>query len=250
VATSLLAARRFTLFIVRKKLVELIERCPEACLLYLSLGVSACAFALGIWGSLTMGPTHLHQFGTGAFKDVTAGVQSIITAGAVVIGGCWTYFKFFRGRTFQPRLEVALAGEWSRLGTADVLQVRVTVTNIGASMVALNQFGTGLEIGFPADVQDRDEIIWDKVLRQGVAPPAARNFQVLTEHEWIEPAETIFEDLLLNLGKPPSIYILELTLLWGLSNKGHGQFCETDVEIFTRKIMSSDEKITDKVDKQ
>jgi hypothetical protein len=59
--------------------------------LYLALALSCGAFVIGVWGMSTTGAWHFHAFGTGAFKDVTSGIQSIITTGAVVIGGSFTY---------------------------------------------------------------------------------------------------------------------------------------------------------------
>ena len=93
--------------------------------------------------------------GTGeTFKNVTAGAASIATAVAVIIGGFWAYFKFIRGRTFKPKLSIALAGQWRfipRVG--NVFHARLRVTNIGASKADLKQFGTGLQISFPTEDQ-------------------------------------------------------------------------------------------------
>lgn len=217
---------------------------------HLALALSAGAVSLAVWALLRTAPWHIH-FGADTFKNVAGGISSIITGAAVVIGGLWTYFKFLRGRTFHPRLAVRLDGEWRRLEGADVLHVRVTVTNIGATKVALNQFGSGLEIGFPASVQDGDEVSWKKIPQGGHGPdeqPPARVFSVLTEHEWIEPGETVCDDLLLNLGKPPGICLLEVDLLWALSDKEHGDYSDKDIDVFARRILPPDAKITDKVE--
>ena len=39
-----------------------------------------------------------------------AGVETAIRVAAILVGGVWVYFKFARGRTFRPRLELTLSG--------------------------------------------------------------------------------------------------------------------------------------------
>jgi hypothetical protein len=230
----------------------------EQSVLYLSFALSAGAAGLAGWGLLAT--VHPHAVSTGAFKDVTAGISSIVTALAVIVGGSWAYFKFVRGRTYEPRLAVELVGEWRKIGGNDVLHVRIRVSNVGSSYLALNQYGTGLRVSFPAEDQDRDEVVWDMVpLRSnaGDAVPKeagserdslpARTFNVLVEHEWIEPGETVFDDLLLNFNRPPEICKLEVTLIWAPGNKHHDKFDAKDIEVFGRRILAPDEEIVAKV---
>jgi hypothetical protein len=119
-------------------------------------------------------------------------ISKAVTAIAVIIGGIWAYFKFVRGRTYRPRLEVDTAGKWWLMNEKWLLQARVIVKNVGASKVVLPQKGTGLRVSVPADDQP---------------PPPARTvwakkkvFVILKDHEWIESGETISDDLLLELG--------------------------------------------------
>src|SRR6516164_3819133 len=62
-------------------------------------------------------------------------ISKAVTAVAVIIGGVWAYFKFVRGRTYRPRLEVDLAGQWWPVNGKWLLQTRVMVKNVGASKV-------------------------------------------------------------------------------------------------------------------
>lgn len=65
-------------------------------------------------------------------------VSTLVTTTAVVIGAAWAYFKFLKGRTFRPRLEVGLSGEWRPVDDGrHLFHARVTVTNIGAAVVEL-----------------------------------------------------------------------------------------------------------------
>jgi hypothetical protein len=233
----------FKLFIVSKK------RIPDTeWVLYLALAISCAAFALAIWVMLTSGPWHMHQFGTGAFKDVTGGVQSLITGAGIAVGGYWAYFKFVRGRTFVARLSIELDGQWGATDGMTILHVRVRVKNIGGSKVALNQFGSGLEVGFPAG-DSYHQVTWEKVkLEIGSEPFNARQFSVLVEHEWIEPGETVSDELLLHLeGVRRRSCVLELKLMAALSQKHLGEYCDSDTENFARRILAPDDRLLDRV---
>lgn len=176
---------QFRLLIVSRK-----HRPDSGWILYLALSLSIAAFATGVWGMLTVGPWHIRQFGTSAFKDVTGGLQSLVTAAGVLVGGSWAYFKFVRGRTHQPRLSVELAGQWRTVDQTNLLHVRVRVTNLSATLIRLNQYGCGLHVAFPSN-SVHNEVIWKYVqLLQSGEPPVDRSFEVLREHAWIEPQET------------------------------------------------------------
>jgi hypothetical protein len=87
--------------------------------------------------------------GTGeTFKNVTAGVASISTVLAIIVGAIWAWFKFVRGRTFQPRVSVEMLGQWrpvdgEQADTSSLFHARVRINNIGAAKVTLKQYGTG-----------------------------------------------------------------------------------------------------------
>lgn len=166
--------------------------------------------------------TAVRAAGTGeTFKNITAGAGSIAAALAVIVGGFWAYSKFLRGRTYKPRLSVEMAGQWRvLLGVGNVFHARIRVTNIGASKVTLKQYGTGLRISFPAQDQPAPpwDVRWEPVRLRG-AEQHVRVFKIFTEHEWIEPGETVSDDLLLNIGRSPGVAMLELRLTWSLSPK-------------------------------
>jgi hypothetical protein len=236
---------RFTLFIVSKK------RFPDSeWFLYLSLALSCGALAVGVWGLLRTVPWHIHLGTTGAFKDVTGGIQSIITAGAVIVGGYWAYFKFIRNRTFMPRLEIGLEGQWRVVDSVDALHIRVQVRNIGASQVHLNQYGSGLRVSFPASGQSGDEIAWEPVPLvvepDEAGPPPARVFELLTEASWVEPGEIVSDELLLNLHRAPGACMLEFQLTYGLSQQNN-EYSDDDVRAFARRILSPDAALIDTV---
>jgi hypothetical protein len=202
------------------------------------------------------------------FKNWTAGAASIATLLAIGFGGVWAYYKFIRSRTFRPRLSVEILGQWrdadgregrevadgraypGRLGLrlrrpkAYVFHVRLRVTNIGAAKVTLKQLGTGLTISFPREQQPLSPYYfgWESVSvhkdeKQVGALP------ILTEHEWIEPAETVSDDLLLDLDRSPTLAMLEVTLMWSRSRRK--RFSCRDIEVFKRQIIPPDSVMVD-----
>jgi hypothetical protein len=224
-----------------------------------------------------------------SFKNITGGIQSIVTASAVIIGGVWAYFKFVRGRTYRPRLAVEAEGQWLKLGDAspprrgimrrtvlhatdvgtDVFHTRVRVTNIGASKVTLKQYGTGLTVSLPArdrlQLEIPDEVRWEYIpLSQDAAQP--RTFEIFLEHDWIEPGETVVDDLLLDLQTRPAIVRLEVHLRWGQPRRTHRSrlfrqvsrwrlyrlkpgdrtsenFPKHDIQLFARRIIPLDKTV-------
>jgi hypothetical protein len=79
-------------------------------------------------------------------KSITSVISTSITALALIIAGLWAYFKLIRGRTFKPRLEVKLIGRWHIVEGRHLLQVQITLKNIGSSKITLMQEDTGLRV--------------------------------------------------------------------------------------------------------
>jgi hypothetical protein len=161
----------------------------------------------------------------GDIQSVVGIVGTVVTAVALTVGGLWAYFKFVKGRTYRPRLEVGMSGQWRQLEGVDLLHARITVRNIGNSVVTLLQRGTGLGVSVPA-------------ADQGTAPVAVawtvlRVFEILGEHEWIEPGEMVSDDVLLNLGIPEPVPVrFESRLVWRWSGRD-----SDDIVVFSRQVL-------------
>lgn len=159
-------------------------------------------------------------------KNLADLVGAIVTPVAVVAGGTWAYFKFVKGRTFRPRLEVGLFGQWRLVNGQHLLQARIKVKNIGASKVTLIQKGSGLRVSMLADVQRTPPCV--------VAWQALRVFETLREHEWIEPGETVSDDLLLDVGVPPAqVVLFEARLGWKWAKRSDA------IVVFARQIIAA-----------
>lgn len=161
----------------------------------------------------------------GDIKTVVDIISATTTAVALTVGGLWAYFKFVKGRTYRPRLEVGMSGRWRHLGGKDLLHARITVRNIGGSVITLIQKGTGLRVSEMATDQPSAPaaVAWDVL----------RVFEILAEHEWIEPGETVSDDVLLDLGAAERVPLLfELRLVWRWSGRG-----SDDIVVFARQVI-------------
>ena len=165
-------------------------------------------------------------------KDVAEVIGNLITALAVVVGAAWAYFKFVRARTLRPRLAVDLQGEWLRSGTRDFVRARVTVTNIGGTDVHLQQEGTGLRVSGPTAGGAAGSMLvpWEKL----------GTFTILKEHQWIEPGETVSDEMLLNQGRK-RILLFEARLVWRFGVR------RRNVVVFARQVIPADGRVSTSV---
>jgi hypothetical protein len=124
---------------------------------------------------------------------------------AVFIGGVWAYYKFFRGRTFRPRLEFSLSGTAQHEKHSLQLLASVQMKNVGLSKIEITQSGTALIIlrSLPVTEEAPAIIQWQQLI---VLP-------VFEKHAWIEPGETIKNQVLLELQLAESAVKLDLRIV-------------------------------------
>jgi hypothetical protein len=148
---------------------------------------------------------------------------SVVTSAALIVGGVWAYFRFVKERTYRPRIDVYMGGEWVGVAGEGLLLLRVRVKNIGAAVVDLRQEGTGLKLSCDRGARSK--------------PPAAvawktlRVFTILSEHAWIEPGETISDDLLVRLPIDRVPIMLETRLVWTWAGS------KTNIVVFARRLL-------------
>jgi hypothetical protein len=164
------------------------------------------------------------------FSTIVALTTDMVTASAIVIGGIWAYYKYSKDRGFHSKLSINLQGRWHDVDGKNLLQVWITVKNVGAPKVTLLQEGTWLGASLLAEKQPEPpgSVKWD----------SAKLFEVLTEHSWIEPGETISDDLILDLAvSRPLLTLLEARLVC-YRRRGN-------IEIVAHRVIPADSKITD-----
>ena len=121
---------------------------------------------------------------------IITATQNLATVAAIIVGGIWAYYRFFKGRTFQPRLEVVVVGTPSSAGDRSYIHGVGRLRNVGLSKVVLDPSVSVLRVLAhspdtpPTDV---DAVEWTHL----ATVPACEN------HRWIEPGEVIEDSWLL-----------------------------------------------------
>ena len=120
--------------------------------------------------------------------------QKLVAALGIVIGGFWAWLKFFRGRTFRSRLEIRVSANLIMTGTTKFLKATMEMKNVGLSQVKLKRDAIYLDL-FLIDasrVKPASQLYsarWSEPV----------TFPVFADHGWVEPAEEISDELLLQL---------------------------------------------------
>jgi hypothetical protein len=192
---------------------------------------AASAGRAALWPLATLTQSEATSSGLDDAKTVADIVGTLITAVAVIVGAVWAYYRFFKDRTYRPRLEVSMGGEWLIVDGERLLLARVQVKNIGSSVVELLQKGTGLRVSaMAADTSESDA-------PRPVEWVPGRVYRVFQEHAWIEPGETVSDDVLLRLAVPAGQPVLfETRLVWKWSGGKH------NIVVFARQVVPDDQE--------
>jgi hypothetical protein len=124
------------------------------------------------------------QINTTELKDLTA------TLG-ILIGGFWAYFKFFKGRTFKPRLELTASGKMVHEGAMKILVASMEIKNIGLSQVYLGNL-TRLDLY-------QTTILTPQNPSRAKWTGPTKSIRVFANHRWVEPEETIRDEVLIQI---------------------------------------------------
>src|SRR5580700_3460648 len=90
------------------------------------------------------------------FQTALGNIKTITETLAIAIGGLWAYYKFFKGRTFRPRLELSVEGKaWNEKHVTH-LRTFAQIKNVGLSKLELPQEGSGLRV-FSHDFHKPDD---------------------------------------------------------------------------------------------
>ena len=129
----------------------------------------------------------------------TGVLEHVLTAAALLAGGIWTYYRFFKGRVWKPRLELGVFGETSKIGDTSYLLVLVELRNVGSSKVELTKSGVSLQVSAERPRPRVSESDARKYRVRSVGWDSLWPFDILERHEWIEPGETIRDQTLIEL---------------------------------------------------
>ena len=121
-----------------------------------------------------------------SWVEIAQGVATIL---AILGGAVWTYFNFFHGRTYKPRLELAIDGRIARTDRHLCGRFVVTAKNVGLSRVSFRKHGSGFKVESCRLIEDGPTPILDW--------GDGHIYEIFEMHDWIEPGETIVEEQLL-----------------------------------------------------
>jgi hypothetical protein len=128
------------------------------------------------------------------WKDLAEIINNTVQAVALVVGGIWAYFKFFRGRTFANRAEVYVAGALYKFDSDLFVRVTIGLKNTGVSKISLEPQTSAVYLfGIESEgYSPGANIKWKKQVRT----------PVLESHRWVEGQETITDDVLIPTPHP------------------------------------------------
>lgn len=146
-------------------------------------------------------------FGVSAFVEV---LKNVCEIAAIAAGGFWTYFNFFKGRTYESRLECEVDGSIDARSGRSLLKVVVKARNVGLSKVVIEHEATVLQLHSAVAMHASPP--WPCQISWGDKPVAV--FDVFKDQDLIEPSEPIEDQLLAELpdDKAPA-YKLTLKVL-------------------------------------
>ena len=113
-------------------------------------------------------------------------LEKIFTILALMGGGLWAYYHYFKGRVYKLRLEPKIFGKVIVRDGVDYLITKIQLKNVGLYKADIEQKGTAFRIFAckPPKVLSKTQSVDLKRLV---------TFEVFKKHGWIESGETIEE---------------------------------------------------------
>jgi hypothetical protein len=136
--------------------------------------------------------------------------EKLATIAAIIAGAIWTYFNFFKGRTYRLRLEPKITGQLFSKGGTTYLISSIQLKNVGLSRIGIQQRGSGLRLYAFSGAQQVTEVKDADWRELGTV-------SIFKDHQWIEPGETIEDQRLFTI--PPGDY-QAFQLLMRMPSKG------------------------------
>jgi hypothetical protein len=128
-------------------------------------------------------------------SEVTDTILHAVQIVAIVAGAGWAYFKFARGRTLKPRAELDVTGRVVSDGGHRAMLAKVTFKNEGLSWI---QFERPAQKG--VFVHELTAAQWPEPDRSVAWGDSVMRSLVLEDHDWVEPGETVSDEVLVPLG--------------------------------------------------
>ncbi len=140
-------------------------------------------------------------------ENILDDLQKVFTILAIVIGGLWAYFNFFKSRVYRVRVEPMISGKVFDKDGKTHLIVKLQLKNAGLSKVDIQHKGTGFRVfTYKEKGQNPDT--------QPVESERLGTFPIFEDHGWIESGETIVEEQLVSIQNGHHFaFLLELRIV-------------------------------------
>ena len=128
------------------------------------------------------------------------------------------YYMYFKGRTFRPRLELSASGIPAQHGEVNCLVCTVILKSVGLSRLDIIQKGSGLR------VSESNVSLFSPI--QAAGWEARKVFSTFERHDWIEPGESIEDQIMFGLPRGSTIMKLDFRIV----GKRQSWFCSSIVD--------------------
>lgn len=115
-------------------------------------------------------------------KDLLDILKNIFEIFAIIAGGLWAYFHYFKGRVYKLRVEPKVFGEIISTNNSNYLLITTQIKNVGVSKFEIEQKGTAIRICS----WDLGSSNWKHL----------KTLSIFEAHRWIESGELIEEQKL------------------------------------------------------
>jgi hypothetical protein len=118
--------------------------------------------------------------------------EKSFTVLAIIVGGLWAYYNYFKGRIYRTRIEPRILGEVCVTDGITYLTVNIQLKNAGVSKVDLQARGSGFRVyayKMREEVSKTKFVEWNRLA----------TFPIFSDHGWIESGETIVEEHLVEI---------------------------------------------------
>ncbi len=117
-------------------------------------------------------------------KDFIDAVKNLAEVTAIIIGGIWAYYRFFKERTHEESVDLIVSGSLRSIGGSAYLTAVAHIKNVGLSNVRIRREGSGLRVLIYESETNESEV------HTALDHPLA-TFAVFENDQYIEPKESI-----------------------------------------------------------
>ena len=145
-------------------------------------------------------------------KNIMSIISGVATTLATVFAGLWGYYRFVKGRVFEPRVSLAIVARCLRSDSMNYVACTMEVKNVGLSKVDIDK--AHITLYLLSGEFERSHLVTRKVL---------------VAHAWLEPGATLNEQEVIAFVNRHGIILAEFRIVG--SRTGTAFKATTTIEI-------------------